>query len=230
MSKLDFTAKDLAEEQRKEMEKHQNFSQTNMAAHYDELCCNYDDIYLKVGFPDPKKCADFVNELNVSTNIADATIFDMGCGTGLVGKYLVELGFVNIHGVDASGGMLKEATGKNAYTLLEELFLGSPSTFPSKFHSSYDFITASGILADNHLDNSVFEEMLLALKVGGIAIFTTRTEYLTLYGYGPYLKKLVDEGKWKMVKNEAHFKYDKIEEAVGRFAKTEVQVFAYQKL
>jgi hypothetical protein len=43
-------------------------------------------------------------------------------------------------------------------------------------------------LADNHLDNSVFEEMLLSLRNGGLAIFATRTEYLEKYGYGPYMK------------------------------------------
>jgi hypothetical protein len=32
--------------------------------------------------------------------------------------------------------------------------------------------------------------MLLALKVGGIAVFTTRTQYLTEYGYGNYMEQL----------------------------------------
>jgi len=38
--------------------------------------------------------------------------------------------------------------------------------------------------------------MLLALKTGGVAVFATRTEYLTKYGYGDYMQKLTDEGKW----------------------------------
>jgi len=92
----------------------------------------------------------------------------------------------------------------------------------------YDFITASGILADNHLDSSVFEEMLLSLKVGGIAVFTTRVEYLTKLGYGPYIEKLENEGKWKFVKKDVFYKYDKHQDQeVGRFAKTEVTIFAY---
>ena len=99
----------------------------------------------------------------------------MGCGTGLVGQYLKEAGFQNIVGVDASTGMLEKAKEKDAYVLLEELFLGQPATFPEKHHDRYDIITGSGILADNHLDTSVFEEMLLALKKGGFAVFTSRT-------------------------------------------------------
>jgi predicted TPR repeat methyltransferase len=48
----------------------------------------------------------------------------MGCGTGLVGKYLKERGFQTIVGVDASKGMLEKALVKGSYTELEELFLG----------------------------------------------------------------------------------------------------------
>ena len=92
-------------------------------------------------------------------------------------------------------------------------------------------MTASGILADNHLDCSVFEEMLLALKKGGIATFATRTEYLEKYKYGPYIEKLAEEGKWKFLTNETFGRYDNMkEETVGRFIPTEAQVFAYQKL
>ena len=60
----------------------------------------------------------------------NAEVFDMGCGTGLVGQYLTEFGFKNIDGVDASAGMLERAKEKSCYRLLEELFLGVPETFP----------------------------------------------------------------------------------------------------
>ena len=103
----------------------------------------------------------------------------MGCGTGLVGQYLKERGFKTIVGVDASKGMLEKAHKKGSYSDLEELFLGLPDTFPQKFHNKFEIITASGILAEGHLDNKVFDEMLLALKTGGYAIFATRTMYLT---------------------------------------------------
>ena len=128
--------------------------------------------------------------------------------------------------------MLDEAneTKPGVHKELIELFLGSPSTYPDTLKDRFDFVTASGILADNHLDNSVFEEMLLTLKKGGVACFATRTEYLTKYGYGPYMKKLVDEGKWKMVDELTFARYDQLEESVGRFSKTEAKAFAYQKL
>ena len=91
-------------------------------------------------------------------------------------------------------------------------------------------MTASGILADNHLDNSVFEEMLLSLKTGGLAVFATRTEYLEKYAYGPYMKKLEDDGRWKLVKNIKFGRYDSGKGGVGRFNPTEAQCFCYQKI
>jgi predicted TPR repeat methyltransferase len=154
----------------------------------------------------------------------------MGCGTGLVGKYLHEFGFRNTVGVDASAGMLEKAREKNCYSGLEELFLGQPETFPEKFHGKFDAITASGILAEGHLDNKVFDEMLLALKTGGIAIFATRTMYLTQYNYIEKINALLEEGKWRLVKETTFDRYDQLEEAVGRFQKVEAKAFAYQKL
>lgn len=118
----------------------------------------------------------------------------MGCGTGLVGQYLSERGFKHITGVDASIKMLEKAREKGVYSDLVELFLGKPDTFPNQYHNNFDLITASGILAEGHLDTKVFDEMLLALKVGGIAVFATRTMYLSMYGYEEKMKALEESG------------------------------------
>ena len=72
--------------------------------------------------------------------------------------------YVHIDGIDASTGMLEKAREKGVYENLEELFLGKPESYPEKFHGQYDAITASGILAEGHLDSKVFDEMLLSLK------------------------------------------------------------------
>ena len=63
MNKLDFNTENLTEEHKKEMEKHANFSQANITQHYNELSSHYEDVYLKVGWPDPRKSADFAIEL-----------------------------------------------------------------------------------------------------------------------------------------------------------------------
>lgn len=155
---------------------------------------------------------------------------DMGCGTGLVGQYLKERGFKAIVGIDASAGMIQKAQDKQVYSELHELFLGRPDTFPEAFHGRFDVVTASGILAEGHLDNRVFDEMLLALKQGGYAIFATRTMYLTKYSYIEKMTALEEEKKWKKVEEWTFDRYDQLEEAIARFSKVEAKAFAYQKL
>ena len=110
--------------------------------------------------------------------------------------------FKQFVGLDASEGMLElfEQTKSGICKELVKLFLG--------LKSGFDAVTGSGILADNYLDCSVFEEMLMCLKTGGIACFATRTEYLEKYAYAPYMKKLEDEGRWKLVKNIKFGRYD----------------------
>ena len=72
--------------------------------------------------------------------------------------------------------------------------------------------------------------MLLALKTGGYAVFSTRTMYLTMYKYGEKIKELEDQGKWKLAKEITFTRYDQLDEAIGRFQKVEVKGYAYQKL
>jgi SAM-dependent methyltransferase len=190
MQKLDFS-QELTDEHKREMEKHTNFAQDGIVEHYNELAVNYEAIYLKAGFHDPKKCAELTSETYTMLNKekGDVDILDLGCGTGLVGKYLKEDGFSKITGLDASPAMLQECRDlkPDVHIELIELFLGKPETYPETLHNRFDVVTASGILADNHLDNSVFEEILLSLRSGGLAIFATRTEYLEKYGYAAYM-------------------------------------------
>jgi predicted TPR repeat methyltransferase len=195
---------------------HGNFKQENISEHYDELSNHYEDIYLMVGYHDPLKCAELAKEV-FGDQAEEKQIFDMGCGTGLVGQYLKERGFKHIVGVDASKGMLEKAKEKASYSELKELFLGLPDTFPDEYRNRFDAITAAGILAEGHLDNKVFDEMILALKTGGYAIFATRTMYLEQYSYAQGIKKLEDEGKWKQVKEIKFWRYDQAQETVGRF-------------
>jgi predicted TPR repeat methyltransferase len=211
------------------MLKHGAFTQDKIAEHYDELSSHYEHIYLTVGYHDPLKCAELTKEL-FGEDCADKQVFDMGCGTGLVGQYLKERGFKQVVGVDASKGMLEKAQEKQSYSELEELFLGRPDTFPEKYRNRFDAITAAGILAEGHLDNNVFDEMLLALKEGGYAVFATRTMYLEQYSYGQRIKELEEQGKWKLIKGITFDRYDQIEEAVGRFSKVEIKGYVYQKL
>ena len=97
---------ELTDEHKIEMTKHGNFSQDKIVDHYNDLCSNYEQIYLRAGWHDPLKCAE-IAKLCIGDEAEKASALDMGCGTGLVGKYLLERGFKTIVGVDASAGMIE---------------------------------------------------------------------------------------------------------------------------
>jgi predicted TPR repeat methyltransferase len=142
----------VTEEMKENMLKHGGFSQDHIAEHYNELCAHYEQIYLTAGYHDPLRCAELCKEI-FGDNAPTVQILDMGCGTGLVGQYLKERGFLHVVGVDASSGMLEKAKEKESYEELQELFLGRPDTFPQELRGRFDAITAAGILAEGHLDN-----------------------------------------------------------------------------
>ena len=116
--------------------------------------------------------------------------------------------------------MLDESAGKKCYSELIKLFLGRPEEFPENLKERFDFVTGTAILAEGHLmGGAIFDEMLLTLKKNGFAIFTTRDEYMTKYGYEEAIKLLVEAGKWKKVHDATFVKYHNIAEGqtIGRF-------------
>lgn len=71
--------------------------------------------------------------------------------------------------------------------------------------------------------------MLICLKPGGFLVFTARYSYLGQYWYADVLGDLEKAGRVKAITSEAFFKYDQLNESVGKFTKTPVKVYVYQK-
>lgn len=156
----------------------------------------------------------------------------MACGTGLVGQALSEHGFKQVSGVDVSQKMLEKAQEKGIYKTLDQLELGQEEfleTFPYPYRNKFDFVTCAGFLNNNQMDGGVLEQMLLALKNGGMMVFAARYSYIGEYWYAEKLAELEKLGRIKAIKSDTFFKYDKLPESIGKFTKTPVKVFAYQK-
>ena len=103
-----------------------------------------------MGYYDHIKCAELAEKYTPEEARDQCAVFDMGCGTGLVGEVMQPKRFNNITGCDASPGILKHAIAKldgKAYVKTIELFLGKPETFPEELKCKFDVVTATGILA-----------------------------------------------------------------------------------
>ena len=71
--------------------------------------------------------------------------------------------------------------------------------------------------------------MLLSLKNHGIMIFAARYSYIGDYWYTTKLEALEKLGRIKFIKCDSFFKYYNLPQAIGKFAKTPVKVYAYEK-
>merc|ERR1712176_49369 len=122
---LDFDTNHFSKDHIREFERFNKFDKAKCAEHYDNAALNYEGVYLRAGYPDPWKCAEFVDELSQEMGLKkNAEILDFACGTGLVGQALNEKGFTNVFGCDISEKMLEIAESKDVYRSLDQVELG----------------------------------------------------------------------------------------------------------
>ena len=135
-----------------EIQKCNGFVPGEAKRHYDHIAMYYEAIYLRLGFPDPKKVAEKVEKYAKLGGIDKDTcrILDVACGSGLIGKYLAEKGFKNISGLDISTCMLENARQKGVYDELLEHDIDEYSEFPPAWNNKFDFVVASGIVNSNN--------------------------------------------------------------------------------
>lgn len=117
---------------------------------------NYEGALKRAGYPDPQKCADYVDKLAKHFGMTkNAKILDFACGTGLVGQCLKQHGFSNIIGLDVSQNMLDIAKQKKAYVALEKVQLGQTDfygTFPPLLRGKADIVTCRSLIKGNPMD------------------------------------------------------------------------------
>jgi len=158
---LDFNTTHFDREHVREFERYNKFDKAKCAEHFDNAAINYEGVYLRAGYPDPWKCAEFVDEIANEMGLdKQASILDMACGTGLVGQALNEKGFTSITGCDISEKMLEVATCKDVYKSLDQVELGQEDfigTFPIPYKAKFDFVTCAGFLNNNQIDGEVIE-------------------------------------------------------------------------
>jgi len=109
------------------------------AEHYDT------DLVDVLGITGSGRIADLLAE---HLDDRDAAVVDLGCGTGLVGARLRELGFVCVDGVDISPEMLAVAATKRCYRTTAVSDLGDPATLPD---GRYSASVSAGTFTTGHV-------------------------------------------------------------------------------
>ncbi|VTJ56552.1 Hypothetical predicted protein [Marmota monax] len=93
-----------------------------------------------------------------------ALILDVACGTGLVAAELQARGFLQLHGVDGSPEMLKQAQACGLYQHLSLCTLGQ-EPLPSP-EGTFDAVLIVGALSDGQVPCSAIPELLRVAKPG----------------------------------------------------------------
>ena len=95
-------------------------------------------------------------------------ILDVGCGTGLVGEAVRDLGG-RLDGVDVSPAMLEKAKAKGVYNSLVEADLGS---FMAQHENGYDAVLAAATLIHFGDLGPLFGRVRRSLRDQGLFVFT----------------------------------------------------------
>ena len=125
-----------------------------------------------------------------------ARVIDIGCGTGLVGRYLAEHGFDTIDGLDLSTEMLARAKAKSVYRNLLQADLTGPVDVDD---GAYDAAISVGTFTHNHVGPSGLDTVLRIVRPGGIASVTVNGDAYVADGYRAKFDALVAEGRCTIV-------------------------------
>ena len=108
----------------------------------------------------------------------DAAIFDIGQGTGLLGKLLAAEGFTNIDGADASQNFVDTANKTGWYKNCSVVWFGKGvENLPKELLGKYDIVMASGVFLDGHIPDTGFDDAHAMCKPGGYFVTSIRRSY-----------------------------------------------------
>ncbi len=156
---------------------------------YDAWATTYDDDLTGGGYAQPGRVAETMFRLGVE---ASATILDIGCGTGLSGVALAEVGYVAVDGCDYSTGMLEVAEKTTAYRRLFEADLHKPPIDADT--SAYDAVAVVGVFGFAHVQPDALTEMFRPLRPGGTLVIGVNGPYYDTGSLGEEFDRLETTG------------------------------------
>ena len=125
-----------------------------------------------------------------------AEILDAGCGTGLVGVALAEMGHERIVGFDLSAGMLQRSAERGVYSELHQGSLLEHLAFDA---GRFGSVVSVGVFTLGHVEGSAFAELARVTAPGGHVSITFRADAVDRLGYRADQQRLIDAGTWVLV-------------------------------
>ena len=127
----------------------------------------------------------------------DGRILDAGCGTGMTGKALQQVGFSHIVGIDLSLKSLAEAEQSGAYEqVLAHNLQERPFPFPNNHFAGLECI---GVLTYIQDVQALFTEYCRLVQPEGVIIFSQRQDLYESRDYAGIIKQLESDGLWQTI-------------------------------
>jgi len=157
---------------------------------YRDWAETYDETMLQgLGYRSPATVARLLGE-----HLTDrqASVLDIGCGTGLAGHKLAEMGFTTIDGLDLSPEMMQVAARRSVYRHFIAADLNQRLPMPD---ASYEGASCSGTFTHGHVDARCLDEVFRVLKLGAPFAFTVKLEVWEPLGFKDKLAQLQHSGR-----------------------------------
>jgi SAM-dependent methyltransferase len=159
---------------------------------YDLWAADYDADLGDLRWSAPQACADRGSHFARP----GAEMLDAGCGTGLVGVALAELGHTRIVGFDLSAGMLERSAARGVYAELHQGSLLDRLPFAD---GRFGSVLSVGVFTHGHVDGSAFAELARVTEPSGHISITFREDSFDDLGHRIAQQRLIDDGTWEIV-------------------------------
>jgi predicted TPR repeat methyltransferase len=168
--------------------------ENSMVDFYKKWAADYDHQMLdQLGYSSPTKIAQQLIEQLPDT---EASVFDVGCGTGLTCVFLAEKGYSNLDGIDLSPDMVGVARERGIY---RQLLVGDVNLRLERDDASYDAVISSGTFTHGHVGPEPLEEIFRILKPGGILACTVHQDLWESMGFKAKFEALVEQGTAQLI-------------------------------
>ncbi len=157
----------------------------SLLSFYRKWAVEYDEKMRVQGYISPRDIAGLLAD---HLENRDARILDLGCGTGLVGKEMIDHGFSRLDGIDVSGEMIAVARARDLYGHLMIGDLNHPLPLPD---SSYDAAISSGTFTHGHVGPEPIPEIFRILKPGGFLACTIHFDLWHRRGFDAMFAQLM---------------------------------------
>ena len=167
-----------------------------LTAAYGEWADAYDkDLVTEMGYVAHLTAAKLLSETLKETN---ARILDAGCGTGLVGEALYQMGYKNLFGLDYSQHMLDQAEKKGVYKTLRQ---GDLTQRLDLDDNSFDSVISVGTFTCGHVGPEALTELIRLTRPDGYICFTVREQAWQEDDYASAIKEIESRKLWRKIKH-----------------------------